>query len=176
MRATALCGTGLAIIAVVLGTPTKANAQLTLLNATGYGGIGFTAGVLAGAAVGGTECDGYICISPAMAIGGLAGVVAGIVAGRKMALRAERNVRDGEALTGGHRAALAVGSVIGGAMLGGTVGGNVKREGAIIGMVAGAGLSVLYLRSRWGSFEGRPLQVRPAIVGGDAGVTARIYF
>ena len=100
MRATALCGTGLAIIAVVLGTPTKANAQLTLLNATGYGGIGFTAGVLAGAAVGGTECDGFLCISPAMALGGLAGVVAGIVAGRKMALRAERNVRDGEALTG----------------------------------------------------------------------------
>ena len=179
MRTTGLYGTGLAIIlAVTLGTATKANAQLTLLNATGYGVIGFGAGAGAGALVGGTECHGdYFCLPPGMVIGSLAGLVTGIVAGRKMALRADRKVRDGEALTGGHRAALAVGSVIGGAILGVMIGGQVEQNtGSIIGMVAGAGLSVRYLRSRWGSFEGLPVQVRPAIVGGEAGVTARIRF
>ncbi len=182
MGTTIRCSTGLAIlVALALGTPATVAAQLTLLNATGFGTIGMTAGLVAGAVIGGTECDGFICVPPAMAIGGVAGAVVGIASGGTMAGRANRMVRDGEAVTPRHRVALAAGSVIGGAALGAMLGGIVAQGGrhedaANIGMVAGAGVALLYLHSRWSAFKGQGVQIRPAIVGGEAGLTARIRF
>ena len=42
--------------------------------------------------------------------------------------------------------------------------------------LVGAGLATLYLRSRWDELTGKTLEVTPAIVGGEAGLTARIRF
>ena len=175
------------LVLLALATPARAQSQVTLLNATGYGSLGFATGL---ALTAGAECSGFVCVPPEMVIASLAGGLTGIIVGAKIARRAEREMEAGEPVS--HLGALSVGTVLGGGVLGLVAGGiligetgDQFGEGTLFGSdeqtitifgLAGAGLGVLLLRSRWGDMTGGTLEVRPAIVGGEAGVTARIRF
>ena len=100
----------------------------------------------------------------------------------------DASVRRGEPVH--NLGAVSVGAILGGAAIGVVVGHKLlgvgdRAPGTILGndgwttailAVVGADLAALYLRSRWGELTGKALEVTPAIVGGEAGLTARIRF
>jgi hypothetical protein len=179
--------TGAALtLTLLVATTEGVDGQLAFLSGLGYGAVGGTIGLLV---TSGAECSGsqFICIPPAMIVGGIGGMVAGGALGTHLARSAEKSVERGEPAK--NLGALAVGTVLGGTVLTMAVGSRILdrdgREGTVLGSpgqtaailaVAGGGLSVLYLRSRWDELSGKSVEVAPAVVGGEAGVTVRLRF
>lgn len=165
---------GLALAGLLAGErafaqePTRAQARegggrWTLIDAVGYGGVGFLAGLAAawdqeiGPAVG------------TIALGSVAGVVAGAAIGHNASSR----IRDGEPLGGASRFAVSVGTIFAGASLGacaavplindegsGTPLGSDESTLAIL-MGTGTLLSAWYLRRHTAEFNGARLRVTP---------------
>ena len=175
------------VLILTLALAAPGNAQLGTLNAIGYGAAGATLGLLA---TSGAECTSSwweICIPTEMAIAGLGGLAAGMILGGKLGGSAEASVERGEPVN--NLWAVTTGAALGGALLGvvvglwlldsdpgsGTILGSDEQTTAILA-VGGAGLATLYLWSRWDELTGKTLEVMPAIVGGEAGLTARIRF
>ena len=134
-----------------------------LVNAVGYGGVGFLAGVAAawdqeiGAAVG------------TIALGSVAGVATGTAIGRRAASR----IRSGEPLSGTSRFAVSAGTILAGASLGacaavplingdgaGTPLGSDESTLAIL-MGTGTLLSAWYLRRHAHEFNGERVGITP---------------
>ena len=161
-------------LVLALATATPAEAQLTLLNAAGYGAAGATAGVVA---TSGIDCSGsgFICIPGEMVVATIGGLLAGVVIGANLGGNASASLERGEAVD--HLGPVVVGTVLGGATIGMMVGSAVaKSDEPAVFAFAGAALAALYLGSRWDEMTGAAFEVRPALVGGDAGLAARIRF
>jgi len=106
-----------------------------------------------------------------------------MILGGRLGGNAEASVERGEPVN--NLWAVTAGAVLGGAFLGVVVGDKVSESGTVPGSdgqirpilaLVGAGIVTLYLRSRWDELAGKTLEVTPAIVGGEAGLTARIRF
>lgn len=166
-----------------LAAPRGAEAQLGLLNGVGYGAAGTALGLLV---TSGAECSGsgWICIPPEMVLGALGGLTVGAILGARLGSAAENQVARGEPVD--NLGALAVGTVLGGAVIsvgigrqvlarddGSTFIGGPERSATVLAL-AGGSLAVLYLRARWG--ELRAIEVTPAVVAGRPGVGARVRF
>ena len=177
MKSPKRSGTGLAvIIALVLATPGRVEAQVAFFSAIGYSAIGVGLGLGVGSKFG-TECEGELCVAPGPAFGVLLGGVGGLLFGAELGLRASRRVAAGESVSEVHRRGLALGTVLGGAIVGAGLGGMSGNEAGVgLGALGGVGLAFALLGSRWDSFVGKTVQVRPAAVGGQAGVIALIWF
>lgn len=175
--------------AVTALAPMPARSQsVGLLNGIGYAALGGTLGI---AATAGSGCSGSgLCILPdGMIPAMLAGVVLGGIGGAAINSSAQRTISSGEPLSGGQLAALSVGTVLGGAVLGmvaagalingdgtGTFLGSDERTAALM-TAAGAGFGVFCLHRQWGKLTGRNVHVQPAVLNdGRPGVVASIRF
>jgi len=175
---------GLALL-VTLGAPPRAEAQLTFLSGMGYGALGGTIGL---AATAGADCEGFVCIPEETVFATLGGLVIGSAVGASLGRRAERSVAAGGPAD--HLGAVAFGTVLGGAVTSmivgtyilekvddrpGTILGDESQSAIILG-ATGAGLAMLYLRSRWGELKGGRAALGPALVGGELGVGGTLRF
>jgi len=139
------------------------SGQWTLVNAIGYGGVGFLAGIAAasdqeiGAAAG------------TIALGSIVGVAAGVAVGR----RASSRIRAGEPLGGASRFAVSAGTILAGATLGACAavplingegaGTPLGSDESTLGILMGTGtlLSAWYLRRHIDEFNGRQVGIAP---------------
>jgi hypothetical protein len=153
-----------------------------LLDAVGYAGLGFGAGVLANRSTPLTQ-SGEVTI---LATVGTATIV-GLLTGAALGQRAERTLSRGDALGTGQLLSVAGGAVLGGATLGalaavpliapdgeGTVLGTDEQTFAIL---AGAGtvLGSLYVWRHWNRLTRGMIEIIPATDGnGQYGLRLRI--
>lgn len=174
-------------VALLLAPLPSAGQASVLLNSLGYGVAGATLGALATA---NASCEGeFICIPTVTVFSTLGGAALGATLGAKSAKSANRDVAQGRTVGSGHLAAVAIGTVLGGATVGavasavlinpdgpGTILGSDEQTFAIL-TLTGAGLAVLHLRKTWGRLTGAQVDARPAIVGdGQPGIVAHIRF
>jgi len=134
-----------------------------LVNALGYGGVGFLAGV---AAAWDSDLEGAVAT---IGLSSLAGVVVGTAIGR----HASNRIRNGEPLSGTSRFAVSAGTILAGATLGACAAVpliNGEGEGTPLGsdesalailMGGGTALGVWYLTRHRGDFAGARLGITP---------------
>lgn len=155
------------MVMVALVAPASSRAQLGFLDAVGYGSAGLVAGAVA------TEgaCDD-LCLHP-VALGAAA---LGAILGGRIGRRAELSIQRGEAAR--RLPMVTMGAVLGSSALGLVFGAAVTdgSDATWAFGVAGAGLTVLYLHSRWGELTGSRLTVSPAMMNGQPGLAASIRF
>lgn len=142
-----------------------------LLDAVGYGGVGFGLGL---AAAWGIEGDDIGPPASALAVVG-ASTAAGVVAGFLIGRRARNRIADGMPVEGAHRAAVIGGVVGAGAVLGALAAFplvNGEGEGTPLGSdeqtvllttLAGGALGSLYAWKHSDELSGGTLRVTPAI-------------
>lgn len=153
----------------------------TVLDAVGYGGLGFGLGLVAAADM---EGDGIGPPGSALAVIG-ATTAAGIVAGAVIGRRGQNRIAEGRPVEGGHRAAVTAGVVMAGATLGALAAVplvNSEGEGTPLGsdeltvgltVIAGGVLGSLYAWRHSGELSPRTISVAPAI-SGTAGYGMRL--
>jgi hypothetical protein len=157
------------------GTPPPTYAgggKWRLLDAVGYAGLGFGAGVLANLSTP-TTGSGEVTILATVGTATIGGLVTGAVVGR----RAEQSLSRGDALGTGQLVAFAGGAVLGGATLGalaavpiiapdgeGTVLGTDEQTFAIL-VGAGAVLGSLYVWRHWNRLTRGMIEITPATDG-----------
>lgn len=177
-------GTATLVAALVLAATSPAPAQRpdaspspggglkwTLLDAVGFGGIGFGLGL---AATWDMEGEGIGPPESALAVVG-GTTAAGIVAGAFIGRRAQHGIGEGRPVGGAHRAAVLGGVVAAGAVLG-ALGAiplvNGEGEGTPLGSdeqtvllttLAGGGLGALYAWKHSDELSGGSLRVTPAV-------------
>lgn len=153
----------------------------TLLDAVGYGGLGFGLGLVAAADM---EGDDIGPPGSALAVLG-ATTAAGFVAGAVIGRRAQNRIAEGRPVEGAHRAAVNGGVVMAGAILGtlaaiplvnsegeGTPLGSDEQTVGLMALVGG-GLGSLYAWRHSGELSPRTISVAPAI-SGTAGYGMRL--
>lgn len=179
-------GVPAAVAAQTPGSPVAASpANWSLIDAVGYAGFGFGAGL---AATWDLEGSGFGPPDAALVIIG-ATTVAGAVAGAMTGSRAEQTISEGRRLGGAHRAAVAGGAVLAGATLGavsaiplinsegeGTFLGSDERTVSLLVLTGGA-LGFLYVRSKWDQLAVRSVSLAPALsASGAFGMQMRARF
>lgn len=156
----------------IRGAPLHAQSW-SFIDLVGYGaaggGLGFALTVEA-------DCSDIVCGQTVFTT--LGGLALGAVGGAIIGSRAQSALDRGEALTPGHRNAVAAGTVFAGAALGGVTSFlliNSEGEGTFLGSdeqtfgmlaLAGAGLGALYVASQWAELSGQGLELRPAVLSG----------
>jgi hypothetical protein len=152
-----------------------------LLDAIGYGGLGFA---IAMPLVWDSNCLGP-CGGDLVAIVALAG--GGIVAGAAIGGRARKALSQGQQLTPGHRVAVAAGGVLAGGTLGalasipliqsegeGTAFGSDERTVSLF-VLGGAALGALFVSIKWDGLRQNDISLRPAIFrGARIGLNVRV--
>ena len=172
------------VLALSLCAPLQTGAQASrVLTGVGYGALGMAAGI---AATSGSTCEGFVCIPDEMVVAALIGGGIGTFLGAGAAASANRAVGEGRPVGGGRVAAIAVGTVLGGATLGALASSlliNGEGSGTFLGsdertvtlfMLAGTALAGLQLRRNWGRLTGR-VDVQPILtMDGRAGLATRV--
>lgn len=176
----------LLILPLVATTATTVSAQSwRVIDAVGYGGLGFGLGV---AATWDLEGEGFGPPDAALVAVG-AGTVAGLTVGAMLGGRADRAIADGRAVGGPHRAAVLGGGVLAGGTLGALAAVpfiNSEGEGTFLGsdettfgvfVVTGAALGSLYTWRRSDQLSSGHASVTPVLgPGGERGIRLRIGF
>ena len=167
------------------GPPMPGGMKWSLIDAIGYGGLGFGVGLITT-----WDMEGSDLGPPGTALAVTAATtVAGTVAGAMIGKRAQNTMAEGGRLGGAHRAAV-VGGVI---MAGGTVGAvaaipliNGEGEGTFLGsdeqtvallVLAGGALGSVFAWKQRDQLAFRSVSVTPALVGiGRYGLHMRVSF
>lgn len=147
------------------------------INSTGYGVAGAALGVAATAHV---ECTGFLCIPVETVAATLGGAVLGAIGGHILGSAADRAAEAGRPLSRLHLVGVGLGTILGGAAMGGAVAVMVSDvsdgdPSFVPMMTIGAAAGSVLLWQRWDELRGSPVEVTPIVTGeGQFGLSARI--
>ena len=167
------------------GVTPRGPIKWVILDAAGYGGVGFIVGAAAGLAMSPScpfgNCSGLL-------IGVLGGTAAGLAGGAAIGNHARQAIANGQPLSAGHRSAVLLGTVLGGATLGALssallINGNgagtpLGTDEATFGMLTGGGTALGLAMAIMNSHEldSRRMSVRPSVGKGSYGLSAKLAF
>lgn len=144
------------------------------INTTGYGVAGAALGLAATAHV---ECTGFLCIPVETVAATLGGAVLGAIGGHILGSTADRAVEAGRPLSRLHLVGVGLGTILGGAAMGGSLAILVSDgdPSFVPMMTIGAAAGSVLLWQRWDELRGSPVEVTPIVTGeGQFGLSARI--
>lgn len=169
----------------VAAAQSKVSRGWIVADAAGYGALGLAVGFGAGIMTNDT-CPFGSCTS--IVIGGLTGALVGTMGGAKIAVSARDAVARGEPLGSGHRSAVTLGAVLGGATLG-ALGSSLMINGNGSGTPIGSDERTFALLTVTGLFGGAyfvarhsheldppRMNVMPVVGKGRVGLSTRMVF
>ena len=164
----------------------RATVRWSILDALGYGGLGFGAGILGAVATQGDcgfgPCDHQVAVIAAATVAGMA---TGFIIGR----RAETRLSRGESLTSRHRNAVIAGALLAGPVIGAVAASlliNSEGSGTALGsdeqtfaiaLLASTALSSWYVSRHSRELLTRRTRVTPVVMpNGRFGATVNLRF